>query len=126
MNRNRRALQAVARVLAICAILALFSILPEPLKGRLATNGVLHRLTHIAAFCVGFVVAAGAARRLSISVAVAILLAGFGIALELLQSVVYGNYPEYWDMRDDAWGVALGWLLQRVAVAMQKDRPAES
>ncbi len=120
MSPNRRALRTPIRAVIVFVILALFSLLPEPLKGRLATIGFFHRFTHIAAFCIAFFVAAARAKRFSSSITAAALLAGFGVALELLQSAVYGNYPEYWDMRDDAWGVALGWFLQRVTLAMKQ------
>ncbi len=122
MSRHRRALHTQVRALIVLAILALFSLLPESLKGRLATFGFFHRFTHIAAFCIAFFAAAPRAKRFSSSLIAAALLVGFGIALEFFQSAVYGNYPEYWDMRDDAWGVAFGWLLQRLAAAMKQAR----
>jgi len=120
MSASRSGLFPVIDFLLLLLILVLWSLLPEPLKGYVATFGLLHRVTHIAAFCIGFMVAASGLKRPWAPLILAILLAGFGVALEFLQSAVYGNYPEYWDMRDDAWGVALGWLCQRLAAATKR------
>ncbi|MCU1335645.1 MAG: hypothetical protein JWO19_1226 [Bryobacterales bacterium] len=122
---NPSATRMLVRGLALLLALTLFSLLPEPLKGRLATAGLLHECTHIAAFGITFVGIAIRVKSLAASAALAVLLIGFGAALELLQTAVYGNYLEYWDIRADAAGVALGMACQRIALAISsKSRPA--
>ena len=119
MSIGRPPFPTAIRIFAVLLILVWWSLLPEPLKGRVATFGFLHRLSHIAAFCIGFLIAASSLKNSFLTVILALLLAAAGVTLEFLQSVVYGNYREYWDMRDDAWGVALGWLLQRFMIALK-------
>ena len=100
--------------LATLFLLALFSFLPEPLKGRMATSGILHRMTHLAAFFFAFqFIGRSVSDRLAPSGALAIGLMAFGALTEFAQTKVYGNYLEYWDIRADAIGVALGFLYRQ-------------
>ena len=111
MTEKPRLNNTIVRKVTGVAALALFSVLPEPLKAQFATLGWMHRVSHIAAFGVIFLILASGVKRFSIAATLALLLIGIGAALELLQTAVYGNALEYWDIRDDAVGVLLGVLL---------------
>lgn len=105
----------------------LFSFLPEPFKGRFATSGMLHRGVHIAAFAIAFLLVAGVTdAKLARACALAVGLVALAASLEYLQSRVYGNYLEYWDIRDDAAGVAfsfLGWQARALARSISIRHP---
>lgn len=82
------------------------------------TIGTLHRVSHIVCFFAGFLFIGSRSRNMAIRGGVAIALVILGALLELLQSAVYGNFLEYWDILDDATGVALGFLCLRFASAI--------
>jgi len=117
--------------LAALFLLGIFSLLPEPLKGRMATSGVLHRMTHLAAFFFAFqFIGRSVSDRLAPSGALAIALMAFGALTEFAQTKVYGNYLEYWDIRADALGVALGFLYRqfsdRIILSLKSSRALKS
>lgn len=106
------------RALLFGAVLIALSLAPEPLKGRLMTIGTLHRFSHIATFFAGFLFIGTRSRNMAVRGGVATALVILGALLELLQSAIYGNSLEYWDILDDATGVALGFLCLRFAAAI--------
>lgn len=123
MNGSSRSTEFLT-ALATLFLLGLLSFLPEPLKGRMATSGALHRMAHLAAFFFAFqFIGRSVSDRLAPSGALAIALVAFGALIEFAQSKVYGNYLEYWDIRTDAIGVALGFLYRqfsdKIAVALR-------
>jgi hypothetical protein len=104
------------RAALFLTLLAGLSLAPEPLKGRMATVGTLHRYSHLAIFFAGFLfLGIGNA---PVSGRLAIALAFVGALLEVLQRAVYGNSLEYRDILDDATGVALGFLCLRLAAVI--------
>ncbi len=117
--------------LATLFVLGLFSFLPEPLKGRMATSGILHAMTHLAAFFFAFqFIGRSVSDRLAPSGALAVALVAFGALTEFAQTKVYGNYLEYWDIRTDAIGVALGFLYRqfsdRIILSLKSSRALKS
>ncbi len=113
MNSSSRSTEFLT-ALAMLFLLGLLSFLPEPLKGRMATSGTLHRMAHLAAFFFAFqFIGRSVSDRLAPSGALAVALMAFGALIEFAQSKVYGNYLEYWDIRTDAVGVALGFLYRQ-------------
>ena len=92
--------------------LALFALLPQPWKGRLALHGYVHDLAHVLAFHAAFLLnTRGRRNRASVS-RTAVLLIMFGALLEVLQTRIFGNPFEFHDVVSDATGVALGLLVR--------------
>jgi hypothetical protein len=108
------------RALLFVMLLAALSLAPEPLKGRLAMVGTLHRASHIATFFAGFLFIG---IRSPVRGLWAIALVIFGALLEFLQHAVYGSLLETWDILDDATGVALGFLCLRFGAAIMDRLP---
>jgi len=103
-------LRTFARNVFLAAIAAL-SLLPQPWKGRLATVGLLHDCAHIGAF---FALAALTFKQRWTS-RQSFLASGFlflfGVSLEMLQTRIYHNQLEVFDILDDLAGIALAALV---------------
>jgi hypothetical protein len=94
--------------------LALFALLPQPWKGRLALHGYLHDLAHVLAFHLAFLINTRGRRNLASISRIGVLLILFGALLEGLQTRIFGNSFEFHDVVSDAAGVALGLLVRSI------------
>ncbi len=109
------------------AMLAVVSVLPEPLKKLTSTHGLLHDGLHIAAFLAALLIAAGPSKSSNTLVLWAIVLMCFGTLLELVQTRIYNNPLEVRDILDDAVGIGAGvWLLVVMRGAVPHRPPARS
>ncbi len=84
------------------------ALLPEPWKGRLSTTGPVHFTVHVVAFLVAYLLIApmpGGGRWLLLT---GLLLFVFGAVLEVLQTRVFGNELEIFDMVANGVGLGLG------------------
>ena len=91
------------------------ALLPEPVKSRLATRGLIHDSTHIGAFLIASVlISVGVSNSRNVALCAAGLML-LGITLELGQVSRFRNRFEYGDILDDGIGIALGSLC-RLAV----------
>ena len=95
---------------ALLGGMALISILPAPWKGHVASYGPLHSAEHIAAFCAVLLLTCPRPCSYTKLVGVSIALLAFGVAIEALQSVVYGIALEFDDILADLVGIAIGAL----------------
>lgn len=98
----------------LLAAVAIASFLPQPWKGRLATFGPLHDLAHIAAFFLLAVFTLKVSWSTRKSLVAGGLLFVFGVTLETMQTRVYHNRLEVFDMLDDLTGIALASLLMAI------------
>jgi len=110
----QRTAQRLGLAVTCCAILLSLST-----RGRimLHTEGPLHPWFHLALFILLGVLAMSSSKKPSIRLA---LLAGaglLGLGIEYMEVIRYGNPLEWYDVRTDTSGVAiggiLGWLLSR-------------
>jgi hypothetical protein len=91
--------------------------IPDRLNGQVAVSGWAHRVWHVSVF--GFtalllLIQSSSERQKLHSLMAAF---GLGLILEFLEFFFYGNVFEWWDVRDDAYGVmaafGLVWLIAR-------------
>jgi len=94
----------------LLAAVAAASLLPQPWKGRLATFGPLHDCAHIAVFFLASVLTMRRLWKMRELPIASSILGLFGVALEVLQTRVYHNRLEIYDILDDLAGIALGVL----------------
>jgi hypothetical protein len=121
---SARALRIFTWVWIACVIVG--SLLPGSAKDFIGTtnveryrapydvDGLAHRIWHFGVFgftAVLLLVQAPNTRRHLYAVLGTFV---FGVSLELLQYLVFGGVFEWWDVRDDAIGVAGAFLLFRV------------
>lgn len=108
---GRKALPAVLSAWIACIIGG--SVLPWSAKLRLhtfarshsATELDFHRLLHIAMFATTAAIAFLATRKWWLS---AVLAFGLGVSVEYLESAIYLNRLEWYDIRDDGLGTIIG------------------
>lgn len=105
-----------AALAILIALLIVGSLLPEEAKLALGTQGVFHRPLHIFLFAMAAILSRIALPSRFARVLPALLL-GFGMALELVEHLMFRNAFEWRDVRDDAIGIvaglALTWILKR-------------
>jgi hypothetical protein len=104
---------------ALLALIAVFSLLPGPWKGRTATHGGAHHAAHIAAFATTSFLLSRSRRTAASQVAQVACLVLFGMVLEALQVAAFGNRIEYPDVMDDAVGVLLGLVAGRLVLSRE-------
>jgi len=92
------------------------SLMPLDAKQAIGTVGGLHRGYHFLSF-------GSTALLLQLTqptrrgrMAVCALVIALGASLEILQHVIYGNVLEWWDIRDDAFGVIAAYLGRGVSL----------
>lgn len=109
MRTNSPQAEARPWLLAIfLAALVVLSLMPHSWKGHTALKGWFHVGAHVLAFALAVRIAA---RRWESWTQVALIAAGlliFGITLELLEAIKFGNRLEYLDMISDTFGILAG------------------
>jgi hypothetical protein len=103
-----RTAQLLALTVTCCALLLSFSTRG---KMMLHTMGPLHRWYHLALFIFLGVLAMRGSANASIRLAFLIAAALLGLSIEYIEGFRYGNALEWYDVRTDTTGVALGCLL---------------
>ena len=107
-------------------VLIVGSFLPAKHKNVLGTQslnpvhnarpGLQHRAWHIASFgSTALIASLGEPNRRKRYFMWPLLAFGLGVAIECLQPVLFGSAFEWWDIRDDGFGVALFAILGEVA-----------
>lgn len=81
-------------------------ILPE-FRYLFRLSAPLHAVVHVLTFCLAFALTASRKTALGYSLLGMSLLSA-GLFIEYVQSQIYGNALEYWDILYDALGIALG------------------
>jgi fatty acid desaturase len=95
---------------AICWIAYLTHISQVNYRNNPHAGTVFHTLEHVAAFgLLGVLLLVACKNRMQEWIVLVALLC-FATALELRQHQIFHNPFEWWDVRDDAIGLALAWL----------------
>ncbi len=96
------------------AIIAFLAVMPEPWKGRFATHGMVHDWAHFAAFLVACVLTTWRVRSAGAAAGIALGILLFGVAMEILQTRIFGNRFELLDVIADAGGIATGLVFRNI------------
>ena len=120
----RRLLRRIAAVWIVCLIIG--SLLPGSAKVRLGTTyhssmhhsrmvGMRHRVIHFVAFgsTALMLMLLAPSRRNEIGASVRVML--LGCALEVTQFIIYSINFEWWDVRDDCYGIAGAFVSLQIA-----------
>jgi glycopeptide antibiotics resistance protein len=87
------------------------SLLPLKIKQAIGTQGALHNWAHCLVFVVTAVLLGWRANRVSSQLVRFAIALGFAISLEGLQTILYGNSFEWWDLYFDSLGALMGCVL---------------
>jgi len=107
----QRFLRVIAAPWVLCLIIG--SLSPNSVKDRIGTHSY-HRLYHLVAFgatALLFLLISNNRRQEWASVWGVFAL---GVILETLQHRIFGSVLEWWDMRDDAFGILIAFALFRM------------
>jgi glycopeptide antibiotics resistance protein len=91
--------------------LTTLSLLPDSVKRRIGTTGVLHDVGHLLVFCFTVFILCNPKLSLVNKFLRAALVFGFALITEGLQCLIFLNYFEWRDIITDGLGVTLGILL---------------
>lgn len=100
--------------LVFLALMAILALLPGHVKGRYATVGAIHECLHLAVFCLAYLLLIAGSKGSKESAVVSILLAIFGITLELFQTRAYGTNLELHDVAANLGGIIAGYLTRSI------------
>lgn len=111
---NRPLQYASAAWLILLVVASLWSEAKFALHTHRGDNELRHRLLHVVGFgstALWFLFLSRTGRQ-----QLAFLLGVFclGLGLELIQCLIYRNTFEWWDLRDDFWGITLAFVLFRI------------
>lgn len=99
--------------------LAIGTTTPARAASRVETVGIIHRCLHVAAFGATAMLLIFAAPNRRREVTGALCALAFGTLIETIQPLVFGNVFEWWDVRDDAFGVLAALAVARLTHARE-------
>jgi peptidoglycan/LPS O-acetylase OafA/YrhL len=111
-NRQR----VVGGLLFCIAALILGSLMPFGAKQAIGTAGSLHRAYHFLAFGFTALLLLSAQRNRRRQLLACLAMLALAIALEVLEHLIYGQPTEWWDIRDDSFGIGLAFVFGQLHI----------